>query len=73
MSDNCKCKDCGCNKWQVDIIESESGWGQKVDETREFDSKGDAERFVLTFNEKNNEDTVPEIYWYAQDPYQKRK
>ncbi len=24
--------------WQVDIIESERGWGQRLDETREFES-----------------------------------
>jgi hypothetical protein len=55
-------------RWAVDIIESERGWGQKVDETREFDDYDEACRFRDAENAKNAERTAPDIYWYANDP-----
>jgi hypothetical protein len=56
--------------WKVDIIESERGWGQKVDETKEFgEDFSAAKKFRDNYNAKNNEDTVPDWYMYATDPY----
>ena len=51
---------------KVVIIESEIGWGQKVDEIKEFDNKEEAEKFVKEFNSKNDKDYVPDWYMYAK-------
>ncbi len=50
----------------VQIIESERGWGQKVEETKKFKSRKKAEEFVKKYNKDNNKPAVPEIYWYAK-------
>lgn len=59
-----------CNKviepFKVEIIESERGWGSKIDEIREFNDKKSALEFIREFNSKNNSDTVPDWYMYAQ-------
>jgi len=55
-------------KWVVYIIESERGWGQKVDEKKFFESYKDAEAFVLKFNSQNDKPTVPDWYMYATEP-----
>lgn len=57
--------------WTVAIIESERGWGQKVDEVKEFKTFRKAEKFVTKFNAKNTEEKVPDWYMYAQDPVPK--
>jgi len=54
--------------WKVAIIESERGWGQKVDEVREFKSYEDAKIFQLEFNKQNDKDCVPDWYMVAKDP-----
>lgn len=54
--------------WSVAIIESERGWGQKVDDVKEFESFEQAEKFVVEFNSKNTETEVPDWYMYARDP-----
>lgn len=52
---------------KVYIIESEAGWGQKIDETLEFETKSEAEKFVKEYNEKyNNSPTIPDWYMYAR-------
>lgn len=51
---------------KVNIIESERGWGQKVDEVREFKTYEDALAFVDDFNKDNNKDKVPDWYMYAE-------
>lgn len=56
-------------KIRVLIIESERGWGRKVDEVKEFTSREKAEAFVKKYNQKNVDDwnkthEVPE--WYMQ-------
>lgn len=51
---------------KVAIIESERGWGQKVDEVKEFPTKAEAESFVKEFNAKNNLSYVPDWYMYAE-------
>lgn len=54
------------SKILVHIIESEAGWGQRIDERREFDTVEQAEAFVTQFNEPNNEARVPSWYMYAR-------
>jgi hypothetical protein len=55
-------------EYKVNIIESERGWGSKVDDTKYFDEKKDAEDFVKEMNDKLDKDVVPDMYWYAEDP-----
>lgn len=50
---------------RVYIIESEREWGQRVDETKEFETRELAEAFVTEYNSKNTEKTVPDWYMYA--------
>lgn len=54
--------------WKVTIIESERGWGQRVDDVKEFKSYEEAKRFQLDFNKQNDEDFVPDWYMVARDP-----
>lgn len=54
-------------RFPVQIIESEAGWGQKVDETLYFDKEKDAKTYAETYNrEFNNEPTTPSWYMYAK-------
>ena len=50
----------------VHIIESERGWGQRVDEVKEFDDHDKAIAFVKEYNSHNKEEVVPDWYMYAQ-------
>jgi len=51
---------------KVFIIESESGWGQKVDEVKEFPTREEAEKFCRDYNNKHNPPgPTPEWYMYA--------
>ena len=53
--------------WKVQIIESEAGWGSKVDETKFFDSEKSAKDFIQQYNlEYNNQLTTPSWYMVAQ-------
>lgn len=56
-------------RWQVDIIESERGWGQKIEEQKKFVTNAEAEEFVDMYNAKNDKDYVPDWYMYASRPY----
>lgn len=51
---------------KVEIIESERGWGQRVDEVKEFPTLAKAEAFIKKFNSANTEKTVPDWYMYAR-------
>lgn len=51
---------------KVYLIESEAGWGQRVDETREFESHEEADKFIAEFNAQNNKPYVPSWYMYAE-------
>lgn len=54
-------------RFPVQIIESESGWGQKVDETLYFDKEQDAKDYVAAYNKEfNSEPTTPSWYMYAK-------
>ena len=60
--------------WKVDIIESERGWGRKIDEVKVFDSYDEALKFQQEFNRPNEEDyaktkSVSDWYMQAEDPY----
>lgn len=54
----------------VDIIESERGWGSKVEDTFFFITQEEAKNFVKKYNQHfNSEDTVPNWYMVAESPY----
>ncbi len=55
-------------RFRVDVIESERGWGQKVDETRHFKTYEEAADFRDSVNAQNTEAEVPAIYWRATNP-----
>lgn len=55
-------------RWAVNIIESERGWGQRVDETRMFDDYDEALDFVEKYNAENNLPYVPDWYMFAEEP-----
>jgi hypothetical protein len=48
------------------LIESERGWGQRVDEVREFKTEKKRDDFIKEFNSHNNKPTVPDWYMYAE-------
>jgi hypothetical protein len=57
--------------YRVDIIESERGWGSKIDETIYFDSEAEAREYVREYNEKYNPPLkpgqgVPDWYMVAE-------
>lgn len=53
---------------KVLIIESERGWGQKVDEVKEFGDRDEAIKFVKDYNNKYNppKEVTPDWYMYAK-------
>jgi hypothetical protein len=53
----------------VPIMEYEKGWGSKVDDRIYFRDGDKAHEFKNTFNSRNTEKSVPDIYWVANDPY----
>lgn len=53
-------------KTEVEIREFTRGWGNKIDEIREFNSIKEAEDFVQTFNSKNDLKYVPDWYLRAE-------
>lgn len=54
-------------KYTAIIIESERGWGQRVDEVKEFDTKAERDAFITSFNKTNNAPVVPDWYMIAQE------
>lgn len=60
-------------KYKAFIVEYERGWGSKVDETKEFETKEERDTFVREYNEKHNPPVaslsqVPDWYMVAQKP-----
>lgn len=53
-------------RFKVNVIESERGWGQKIDEVREFDTYEEAEKFIKDTNSENTLEKVPDVYWRAE-------
>ena len=58
----------GLGTFRVVIIESERGWGQKIDEVIYFDNEGEAIEYVLDYNDEHNPvvDVVPDWYMIAR-------
>ena len=56
------------DKVKVYIIESESGWGQKVDQTLEFDTIAKAKSYCKKYNRQHCPpmDQTPDWYMYAR-------
>lgn len=53
--------------YRVDIIESERGWGSKLDETLYFDNEAEARKYVADYNAKYNTfEEVPDWYMVAE-------
>lgn len=52
--------------FRVDLIESERGWGSKIDEVKHFETEQEAKDFVREFNSKNTAATAPDWYMYAE-------
>ncbi len=59
-------------KWTVTIIESERGWGQRVDEVKEFDDYDVAKKFADDFNSENTASSAPDWYMRANEPEPKQ-
>lgn len=57
-------------RWKVYDIESEAGWGQRVDEVHYFDSYESAKEYVDRFNSHNTAKEVPSWYMYADGPHE---
>lgn len=55
-------------KFKVELWESERGWGQRLDEVREFDDAQKALDFYREFNTENDKDEVPAWYMFAKKP-----
>lgn len=54
-------------KTKVAMIESEAGWGRKIDEIKEFNSREEAVKFVTDYNKKyNNKKVTPSWYIKAE-------
>ena len=53
-------------KFKVNIWEYERGWGSRIDERKEFDTKEEAEDFIVKYNSKNTEEVVPDWYMIAK-------
>jgi hypothetical protein len=53
-------------KYQVAIWEYERGWGSKIDEIKDFDTKEEADTFIIKFNSKNTEHSAPDWYMVAR-------
>lgn len=58
----------GTSKWRVVVIESERGWGSKVDSIEYFDTEAEAWAFEKDFNKDNPPGPAPDWYMQAEDP-----
>lgn len=62
----------GSGPWRVVVIESERGWGQKVDEYRRFATEEEAKAFQREFNSKlpprTADGRAPDWYMQAENP-----
>lgn len=53
--------------FKVNIIESERGWGSKIDETLYFDNEEEARQYAIDYNNKyNTAKEVPDWYMVAE-------
>lgn len=51
---------------KVEIIESERGWGQKLEDVKYFDTEQEAKNYCKEFNKDNPTDHVPDWYMIAR-------
>ena len=56
------------SQFQVVVIESERGWGQKVDSVHYFDSFDEAKAFQIDYNKDNADGPAPDWYMQAGSP-----
>lgn len=55
------------SKTKVVMLESERGWGSRIDEVLEFDTYEEAVEYAKKYNQKyNNQKEVPDWYIVAQ-------
>jgi len=52
--------------YRVDIIESERGWGSKIDETKYFTDEVEARAFVKEYNKDRYQTNAPDWYMIAE-------
>jgi hypothetical protein len=52
----------------VNIIESERGWGRRVDSERIFATRAAAEKFIAEYNSQNTASSAPD--WYMQAEFE---
>lgn len=57
------------SRYKVVIIESERGWGSKVDEVLYFDNEAEARQYVRDYNDKYNP-PGPAPDWYMLARYE---
>ena len=55
-------------KFEVVVIESERGWGQKVAWRKTFTSADDAYEYQEDINSDNKDDIAPDWYLMAMEP-----
>jgi hypothetical protein len=66
MKHNCpNCKH-QFEEFKVEIIESERGWGSKIDEIKMFNDEQEALNFIEDYNKDNNLPVTPDWYMYAR-------
>ena len=53
-------------KFKAAVMESERGWGCRVDEIKEFDTEQERDEFIARFNAQNDSTVVPDWYMYAE-------
>lgn len=53
-------------KYHVDIWEFELGWGSRLDETKEFETRDGAVAWATEYNAKYNPQNVPVPDWYMK-------
>lgn len=51
--------------WKVTVIESERGWGQRIEAIRYFKTQGKAQKYADSINKQNTATEVPDTYWRA--------
>ena len=55
-------------KFRVVIMESERGWGLRIDEVKMFETLEEAKAYRKKFNSHNDKPSAPDWYMYATQP-----
>ena len=55
--------------YRVDIIESERGWGQKIEDQKFFDNYDEAATYIERYNADLPAGPAPDWYMMARGPY----